>query len=518
MPQSLIPEKMVRWLFHDDETLSLNKVEWMKLLFAVSIKANRSFTQNFVTALQEKITETDNSPSLSEEQKQILRFTALSFLAYAHPQANDQITVNGIRYDIQRIKLTSGWFSAPYYAYGLRSNAIGAESILIFQGTTVPSDRGFLAGLLADTRPVGSVGSMLYQRGKKAIEAWTASEFQRTGKPVICTGQSLGGGLSMLAHINQPDQVDFFVLNPPSLTTREERIYTHRRRECSPFNPDQRTLKVVTHNADPVWKLGSRYLPSGSKIYRYGDPDTNPILAHARAPQFPMTTDRVDFQNQNIPKKRNIGWKLQKLVLFPVVFLLALIVFLPRAILQVAEKIKNFHTNSNSVRRNLTYSAFTLLAAVGVLGVLSLPTLGILPLSLAVIVGSSLLLSSLIPTIFAITLKIREALKPSIILDINEGNSLNPQNTHTSILNILINPPVASAKSDLRTVTTWEKVRHETVKINYHSDAHHNQEFILEKKCFISFLNAQVRQKNLRTALLNLESTKQEINNTLLCL
>ncbi|MGQ3890298.1 hypothetical protein ACQUW5_14945 [Legionella sp. CNM-1927-20] len=346
-----IPQKMVKWLFHDTDSLSLGLGGWVKLLWATLFRADHSFTLQFFNALKEKIAATCHDATLTPEQKEIICYNALSYLAFAHPQEGSQLDMNGVTYSIHKIKLTSGWFSSPYYAYGLKSKT---SSILIFQGTTVPSDRGFIAGILGDTMPGGAVGTFLYRRGKHKIQSWINSEYQRTGRPVMCTGQSLGGAMSMHCHVHQPTKVDFYVLNPPTLTSREEKIYEQNKSQTT--DRSARTLKVITHRSDPVFRLGSHYLPPGTRIFEHGLKNENALLAHAKAPNFKnfisKTPDTfVDYERQ---KLRTWVWKIQKAGLFVGALLCQTLWLIPRLIMHTVHHIRQFLQTTKPIVKSST--------------------------------------------------------------------------------------------------------------------------------------------------------------------
>ncbi|STX52571.1 Uncharacterised protein [Legionella busanensis] len=348
-----IPQKMVKWLFYDTDSLSLGFGGWVKLLWATLVTADDSFTLQFFNALKEKITVTCQDVTLTPEQKETICYNALSYLAFSHPQEGSQIDMNGVTYTIHKIKLTSGWFSSPYYAYGLISDK---SSILIFQGTTVPSDRGFLAGILGDTMPGGAVGTFLYQRGKHKIQSWIDSEYQRTGRPVICTGQSLGGAMSIHSHVHQPEKVDFYVLNPPTLTSREEKIY--ERNKSQNTNKLARTLKVITHRSDPVFYLGSNYLPPGTKIFKHGLENENIFIAHAKAPNFknPISKTSDTFVDYERQKLNTWMWKIQKACLFVGALLCQMLWLIPRLVIHTVHHIRQFCQTKKPIVKNLPES------------------------------------------------------------------------------------------------------------------------------------------------------------------
>lgn len=428
-----VPQKMVQWLFHDSETLSLGAGGWVDLIWSTTIRADKIFSSEFFNALQDKINTTTQNKQLSHEQKEIIYYNALAYLAFAHPQEGSNLNIDGETFTIHTIPLTSGWLSTPYYAYGLKSEH---SSILIFQGTTVPSDRGFLAGILGDTMPGGAVGASLYRRGKNVLQLWIDNEYLRTGKPVLCTGQSLGGAMSMHCHIHQPEKVDFIAINPPTLTGREEQIYERNRstyRETS-----ERTLKVITHRSDPVFALGSHYLPIGTKIYHHGCTKMNALIAHTKAPNFigyPLSASDtfVEYKSQ---KLRSLIWKIQKVFLFVAALLMQMISLLPRIIAKSAFHFFKFHRQLDPIITSLTYSTLSLITTGLIIGLLGIPTFGVLPLTLSAVVGGTLITagSTLGLRLTAYVLGQRRKVKnaPTQLLSLPEKN-----NSSQSILNTL---------------------------------------------------------------------------------
>lgn len=338
-----VPEKIVGWLFREND-LSLGFWDWLKLLSATCIIRNQNFSKEFFNALSEKISSSFNNPELSDLKKELILYNALSFIAFADPQDGQILTVNGIQYSIEKIALTSGWLSSPYYAYGLKAvNEPTAQSILIFQGTTTPADHGFLAGFLADTKPFGSIGTQLYARGREQIQNWINAENQRTKKRVLCTGQSLGGSMSLHAHIHQPDEVDYFIFNPPGLTNREKKIYEKNKFFLDTDQQD-RVLNVVSHNNDPVLKLGSVYFPEGTKIYRHGMKNENPILAHAKTPDCSKEAPELDYvMHDNNNRAKSYSWKVIKVALYLVALTLQAVALPFRILVKIKEGL--FYSN-----------------------------------------------------------------------------------------------------------------------------------------------------------------------------
>lgn len=302
-----IPQKVLRWLYRESNELSLSLSEWAQLLSATLLFSNKSFLQEFYNVLVQKLEEANDDATI---------YNTLSYLAFSNPQAGAKLKIRGIEYTLEKIPLTSGWISAPYYAYGLKDNSAAPnQSILIFQGTTYPTDNGFLAGLLGDTVPYGAIGTSLYYRGQERIQQWIDNEYIKTGQRVMCTGQSLGGAMSLHCMINQSEKVDFVAFNPPTLTTRESLIMSEKNTGNQGTGGIRR---VYSHVNDPVFSLGNNVLPLNSTIHNYGNTAENPIYAHARAPE-----KNSEVVNSNsLSHSQNILWQCVRPFLFMTVVLL----------------------------------------------------------------------------------------------------------------------------------------------------------------------------------------------------
>jgi len=339
-----IGEKMVRWLFREDNSFPFSFLESLQLLSVVAFIPNPALFDDLFKQLSLKIELSSNDTSLSDKAKEMIRYNALCYLAFSDPKENATLKIDGVNYAIEKIQLTSGWLSGPYYAYGLKAtdesrltDGTCPPSILIFKGSTFPTDGGFLAGYLADTRPHGAVGAQLYSRGQKQLQSWINTEYERTKKTVVCTGQSLGGAMSLHCHIHQPDKVDFFAINPPSLTSREKRIYNSSVNQLIPqttADTPPRLLKVLSHINDWVLPIGSNYLPNDTMISRHGQKEDDVQLAHVRAadPKYFQ-----EFKPHDNKIKRNILWKILKSLPFLVVLMLHAIALPFRFIIKLSQ-------------------------------------------------------------------------------------------------------------------------------------------------------------------------------------
>ncbi len=107
-----------------------------------------------------------------------------------------------VDYFIEEILLTPNWLGSPCVAYGLISESL-APSLLLFKGTTYPTDRGFSLSLVADTNPLLALGTTLFKIGKNKIEEWLNLQ----EKEVVIYGKSLGGELALCTATRFCDKV-----------------------------------------------------------------------------------------------------------------------------------------------------------------------------------------------------------------------------------------------------------------------------------------------------------------------
>lgn len=170
-----------------------------------------------------------------------------------------------VDYDVQKIELTPRWMGSPLIALGL--SAPSAPPLLIFKGTTYPTDTGFGLSLLADLNPAASVGAYAFRLGRNRIGKWLASYATAHNKTVVY-GKSLGGALSWRAGLHFSKSIGkVMAYGPPGFTAGEARhIQRSMRRHSHP------AIHVFCQKGDPVPffdKLSMRgvhyYLVMGSK-------------------------------------------------------------------------------------------------------------------------------------------------------------------------------------------------------------------------------------------------------------
>ena len=107
-------------------------------------------------------------------------------------------------YITDRIELTPEVLGSPLVAYGLQPASDQAPSLLLFKGTTYPTDEGALLSLMTDVNPLGAVGSYGFWLGKDRIQSW----IDKQNSKIIVYGKSLGGALAWRTALNFPDKIE----------------------------------------------------------------------------------------------------------------------------------------------------------------------------------------------------------------------------------------------------------------------------------------------------------------------
>lgn len=124
-----------------------------------------------------------------------------------------------------------------------------AEPHLIFMGTTYPAGQSFGVEVNTDLEAVETAGKKLYRVGRPKITKWLDDQ----GKKVHVCGTSLGGSLSLLLAIDQPEKISRVdALNPPGLYAPRRKSRFDHWDECE----DKPQVFIQKQNNDPVSKFG----------------------------------------------------------------------------------------------------------------------------------------------------------------------------------------------------------------------------------------------------------------------
>jgi len=209
-------------------------------------------------------------------QKEILINNILSYYAFTEPLQNESLRVptkvdgewKMIEYRVDKIRLTSPVFSDPYYAYGLvpQHPNQNAGSKILYMGTNrTPTANGSRYSKFVDVIPGQSVGELLYRIGRNKIESWINEQYLYTKKKVTAIGTSMGGSVSLITHIENPDKVNSVAFNPPALLPHMSRVYKKR---LNGKKPAQDAIKIYTQKLDFVPYLGV-WFPENALMYRF---------------------------------------------------------------------------------------------------------------------------------------------------------------------------------------------------------------------------------------------------------
>jgi hypothetical protein len=208
------------------------------------------------------------------------------------------------------------------YAYGLEPiDELGANPILIFQGTPYPAAHGFFEALWSDLHPIKSVGEEIFQKGKSALDAWV-----RGKDKIDCYGMSLGGALAYHAGHTYGKKIKVHAYASPGLI---------------PMKGGLKEIhgQVFFHLKDLIKSVG--YHPESEHFEVYAvvtDANLNFLAAHAHpAGLGPTVVLKVD------PKHENQTWlRYFANILKIIVSTLLFVVLLPiKLILQAIQWLRS---------------------------------------------------------------------------------------------------------------------------------------------------------------------------------
>jgi hypothetical protein len=108
-----------------------------------------------------------------------------------------------VDYTIERIEITPSWMGSPLVAYGLKNPDF--PPLLLYKGTTYPSDEGACLSFLTDLNPFASVGSYAFSIGREKIKTWLENNASKLKARVY--GKSLGGAQAWRTALEFPEYV-----------------------------------------------------------------------------------------------------------------------------------------------------------------------------------------------------------------------------------------------------------------------------------------------------------------------
>jgi hypothetical protein len=312
--------------------------EALSFLPSILWKADKALFKSAKQWLQAKIISAPREV-LDKRMLGIYVRNLLSYYPFFSPEEGEEIRLPlgplglTVTYKVEPIELTHPAFGSPLMAYGLTPNHLEAAPILLFKGTTYPSDKGFFLSILTDLNPYGAVGSFAFQlSARERVKAWLS----KCSLKAEVMGASLGGSLSLQTASECSEYIKVVhAFNSPGVSSIEVRSW-----EKSKEKPE---VNVYLQDQDPISTFIGRCFASDWNVYRVFAPNVAPSQVHASAytahPESFIIPE--DTQKINADYKRKVWPFFQNIVLTPL-FILG-VVYL--AIKVVALKIGQIFAN-----------------------------------------------------------------------------------------------------------------------------------------------------------------------------
>lgn len=239
-------------------------------------------------------------------------------------------------YSVGKIPLTPNFFPSPMYAFVLTPLDEQMPPILLFKGTTYPTDDGFFISILSDLNPFASVGEYAFRMGKVKLKQWLDASTTSNRKARVY-GMSLGGSLSLQTAIAFPSQIEqVHAYSPPALSHRNIRDW----QETTSDKPE---VFVYCNEGDFVPQFGMGWAEDWNVMDVIALEEYNPILSHCRI----FTAEDVILMERNVGRDhesftRRFFSTLQMIASLPIFCLLALVFLVYTAVKRV---FRSFFTN-----------------------------------------------------------------------------------------------------------------------------------------------------------------------------
>ncbi|MGK5594991.1 MAG: hypothetical protein ACSNEK_06510 [Parachlamydiaceae bacterium] len=175
-----------------------------------------------------------------------------------------------VTYQATKLHLTPAWMGSSITACALVPLDPKASGLLIFKGTSYPTDEGFALSLLTDMNPFASVGGYAFYLGKDRIRNW----LQARSLPTTLIGLSLGGALALHTVATYASYINkVYAFNPPALF----------KGDLIKWEPSTHPeVNILYHENDVVPTIGSRW-GAGWNLYRiYLERKAFPLEAHIK--------------------------------------------------------------------------------------------------------------------------------------------------------------------------------------------------------------------------------------------
>lgn len=269
------------------------------------LKEARELMSQLLIDIAQELKQKEHSSSESFHFEMIIG-DLLSLYPFLSPEQNETlrvpVLVDGkwqlIEYKVDRLSLTPAWVGSPLVAFGLVPQTASAPPLLLFKGTTYPTDDGFLLSLIVDINPFASVGDYGFKLGEKIISNWL-NKHAAASKAIIY-GKSLGGALARQAALSFTAQVDrVMAFGAPGLFSSELKRYMQLEKEKK-----LPAIHLFCQENDPVPAI-DQMVNSGIHYYKVlGKHARRGVFAHADM----YSTHEVSAILHLDPKKKESRW------------------------------------------------------------------------------------------------------------------------------------------------------------------------------------------------------------------
>lgn len=241
----------------------------------------RISTQELLNSIQEKAHGLENEDEVFWVES--LVGLVLSFYTFFDPTPQSVLRVpiyqnskwSLIEYTIEKLRLTPQWMGSPITAFGLIS--ADGPPLLLYKGTSYPTDEGFGLSVLTDINPISGVGLYPFAMSKNKIKDWLKQATLNNRKARVY-GLSLGGALTLHTAIEFPKFIESVsAFNSPALLNHEVKKWNRR------YDTNSRNFPAVHifQNENDIVSVAGTAFGDGWKLYKVLGPDAHPfLLAH----------------------------------------------------------------------------------------------------------------------------------------------------------------------------------------------------------------------------------------------
>lgn len=179
-------------------------------------------------------------------------------------------------YRAERITLTPNWMGSPLVAFGMKPLNPKAPPLLIFKGTTYPTDEGFSLSLLTDLNPAASVGAYAFKTGRNKVQAWLERETKK--QQAVIYGKSLGGAQAWRTALHHPELIrKVMAYGAPGLSRSD----SNRLKKLLSSGNRLPEINLLCQEGDPVPYV-NKHVSQGFNYYKVlGEHPRKGTLAHA---------------------------------------------------------------------------------------------------------------------------------------------------------------------------------------------------------------------------------------------